>query len=121
MSSENGFGGDGSSERTEVGPEGDKLRCVNDGPFSKLRPEWLGVTTEKKVGGGHCLFRKLPEVSEPEAFAINIGIFGPENIANVLARDTWDMFHWDLEGGPHGIIHASLGGEMNPTTSPNGP
>ena len=31
------------------------------------------------------------------------------------------LYGVDTEGGPHGTIHASLGGEMNPTTSPNEP
>lgn len=120
MSAETGFGGDGSMTRTEESPEGKTLQCVSEGPFADLRPEWLGVTPEEMVGGGHCFFRNLPEVSEPKAFATMSPLFGAENIAEVQKIDNWADFKWGLESTPHGVIHASLGGEMNPTTSPNG-
>lgn len=122
MSSENGFGGDGSETRTEKDPGGKTLNCVDDGPFSDLRPAWLQWRPNADVaGGGHCFYRKLLEVQEPSAYEGACDIFGPDNIAQVKENnDNWDDFKWELEGGPHGMIHASLGGEMNPTTSPNG-
>lgn len=120
MSAETGFGGDGSKTRIEDGPGGQKLQCVSDGPFAELRPEWLAVNPKSMVGGGHCFYRDLPEVSEPQAFESMATTIGAENIAKVQQHDNWADFKWELEGGPHGVIHASLGGEMNPTTSPNG-
>lgn len=121
MAPEHGFGGDGSQTRTEIGPDGSKLQCVSDGPFANLRPEWLCTSPWEIVGGGHCFFRNLPEVSEPDAFARMATTIEPESIAILQQIDNWADFKRDLEGGPHGTIHASLGGEMNPTTSPNEP
>lgn len=120
MSAATGFGGDGSQTRTEVFSDGSRLKCVSDGPFAHLRPEWLGINPKEMVGGGHCFFRNLPEVSEPAAFATMATTIGADNIALIQQHDNWADFKQDLEGGPHGAIHASLGGEMNPTTSPNG-
>ncbi|KAK8087751.1 hypothetical protein PG997_002712 [Apiospora hydei] len=122
MSAETGFGGDGSTEKTELSPDGEKqLQCVTEGPFAGLRPEYLAISPTKMVDGGHCLFRKLSEISEPEAFEMMTHTFGPEGVAQVQESADFAVYHTALEGGPHGVIHASLGGEMNPTTSPNKP
>jgi tyrosinase len=120
MASKNGFGGNGDENRLEWTAGGSKLKCVNDGPFSKLRPEYLEDEPRKLGDGGHCLFRNLPEVSEPEAFETMTHTFGPQGLKETKANKNWKDFSRALEGGPHGSIHASLGGEMNPTTSPNG-
>jgi tyrosinase len=123
MANELGFGGNGSPDHTEPSPdpEARALQCVNSGPFKGIRPEYLAINPVDMVSGGHCLYRDLPEVSEPEAFETMAKLFGPEGVAKTLSSGNWTTFHADLEGGPHGMIHASLGGEMNPTTSPNEP
>ncbi|KAK8093029.1 hypothetical protein PG999_014616 [Apiospora kogelbergensis] len=122
MSPETGFGGDGNPDKTETSPDGAKqLKCVTEGPFAGVRPEYLGLNPVKMVAGGHCLFRDLPEISEPKAFKAMTAIFGPDSVAEVQNSPNFTNYHWALEGGPHGTIHASLGGEMNPTTSPNEP
>ncbi|KAH7014498.1 uncharacterized protein B0I36DRAFT_378185 [Microdochium trichocladiopsis] len=125
MAAENGFGGDGSDTRTEPNADPkDKrpFRCVSDGPLANIRPYYVAITPKEMKAGGHCLFRKLPEVSEPEAFKkmMEGSIIEPA-LSNVQASGNWSTYAWALEGGPHGVIHASLGGEMNPTTSPNEP
>lgn len=120
MASKNGFGGNGDSENTEISASGSTLKCVSDGPFAKLRPEYLETEPRKLTDGGHCLHRNLPEVDEPDAFATMAKTFGPEGVEEVQASGNWSHYAWSLEGGPHGSIHACLGGEMNPTTSPNG-
>ncbi|KAH8171379.1 hypothetical protein LIA77_08146 [Sarocladium implicatum] len=123
MADDHGFGGNGDLENPEPSPdpEGRALPCVRSGPFKDLRPEWLAISPTEMVPGGHCLYRKLPEVDEPEAFRTMTQSFGPEGVAELLTSGNWTHFHSALEGGPHGTIHASLGGEMNPTTSPNEP
>ncbi|KAG5761764.1 hypothetical protein H9Q72_010133 [Fusarium xylarioides] len=121
MASKNGFGGNGDSENTEISASGSTLKCVSDGPFAKLRPEYLETEPRKLTDGGHCLHRNLPEVDEPDAFATMAKVFGPEGVEEVQASGNWSHYAWALEGGPHGSIHACLGGEMNPTTSPNEP
>ncbi|KAF4500985.1 monophenol monooxygenase (tyrosinase) [Fusarium agapanthi] len=97
------------------------LKCVTDGPFAKLRPEYLETEPKKLTDGGHCLHRNLPEVDEPDAFATMAKGFGPEGVEEVQASGNWSQYARSLEGGPHGSIHACLGGEMNPTTFPNEP
>ncbi|KAM0085922.1 hypothetical protein ACKRZS_001723 [Fusarium odoratissimum] len=121
MASKNGFGGNGDAEKTEKTASGSTLKCVTDGPFAKLRPEYLETEPRKLTDGGHCLHRNLPEVDEPDAFATMAKVFGPEGVEEVQASGNWSHYAWSLEGGPHGSIHACLGGEMNPTTSPNEP
>ncbi|KAG4254495.1 hypothetical protein FPRO04_09676 [Fusarium proliferatum] len=121
MASKNGFGGNGDTENTEISASGSTLKCVSDGPFAKLRPEYLETEPRKLTDGGHCLHRNLPEVDEPDAFATMAKVFGPEGVEEVQASGNWSHYAHTLEGGPHGSIHACLGGEMNPTTSPNEP
>ncbi|KAK4233363.1 hypothetical protein C8A03DRAFT_38930 [Achaetomium macrosporum] len=121
MSAETGFGGNGSLNRTETSPAGRTLQCVDSGPFSHLRPEYLALDPKNMVNFNHCLWRDLPEVSEPQAFETMAASFGPANVAELQTAGNWTYYSGALEGGPHGTIHASLGGEMNPTTSPNEP
>lgn len=120
MSNENGFGGNGSFNKTETSANGRTIQCVDSGPFAELRPEYLAIDPKTMVDGGHCLWRDLPEISEPQAFETMAALFSPEAIAELQTAGNWTYYHATLEGGPHGMIHASLGGDMNPTTSPNG-
>lgn len=123
MADELGFGGDGNPDATEPSPDANAraLQCVTTGPFKDTRPEYLAINPVDMVSGGHCLYRNLPEVSEPEAFATMAKLFSPSSVSDLLTSGNWTHFAGALEGGPHGMIHASLGGEMNPTTSPNEP
>ncbi|KAJ1327075.1 tyrosinase [Microdochium nivale] len=126
MSADHGFGGDGSRTRTGANPDPNSSRplyCVSDGPFANLRPYYLATSPDNLTTGGHCLYRLLPEVSEPDAFAImRENSIKPASVAKVQeGSGNWTVYHTALESGPHGAIHASLGGEMNPTTSPNEP
>ncbi|KAF5667277.1 monophenol monooxygenase (tyrosinase) [Fusarium heterosporum] len=121
MADKNGFGGNGDNKKTETTPTGTKLKCVTSGPFAKLRPEYLEDEPKNLIDGGHCMFRNMPEVDEPEAYKTMAAVFGPKGIEELETTGNWTYFARSLEGGPHGSIHASLGGEMNPTTSPNEP
>ncbi|KAH7173346.1 uncharacterized protein B0J16DRAFT_418652 [Fusarium flagelliforme] len=121
MSSKN-FGGDGTWDTTEETTSGGTRKCVPDGRFSKLRPYYLEDTPKVLESGGHCFFRSMPEVSEPEAYQMMVPTISKKNIDELVNNSkNWTYFATTTEGGPHGSIHASLGGEMNPTTSPNEP
>jgi tyrosinase len=104
-----GFGGNGSRNTTE----GD-LHCVTDGPFASLRPSYWELEDKP-----HCLSRDF-----------NNGTHWPGNMRSPsYTRDfvqfvhdmpDYDQFRWLLEGGPHGSIHAAVGGDLDPSSSPNG-
>jgi tyrosinase len=49
------------------------------------------------------------------------GIYNATHVATVSREPDFHSFAYSLEGGPHGAIHAALGGEMAPSTSPNEP
>jgi tyrosinase len=69
----------------------------------------------------HCFFRNVIDgPSNPDAVTM-APAYTAENIRKIQEEEEfYEMFEQRLEGSPHGVIHASLGGEMNPTTSPNG-
>ncbi|KAJ5058020.1 hypothetical protein J3E72DRAFT_441488 [Bipolaris maydis] len=122
MSSTTGFGGNGDANRSEYNaPTDQTLSCVNSGPFKDLRPEYLPNSPTEMTEGGHCFFRSVAEANEPEAWNAMKDTLTPEYVANQQKLETFAKFAPDLEASPHGTIHASLGGEMNPTTSPNEP
>lgn len=121
MSPDTGFGGTGNPNRTEtIELTNRAISCVDDGPFKNLRPEYLASDPKTIMDGGHCLHRGVVEATEPEAWAIMKESLTPEYVAEQQKLPTYAEFAPALEGSPHGTIHASLGGEMNPTTSPNG-
>lgn len=120
MSSKQGFGGNGNPDKVEYSPDGSQIKCVTSGPFSKLRPSYLAISPTTITADGHCLWRNLPEVSEPDAWETMRQVIKPASIQEVQSTKNWTSYHTLLEGSPHGTIHASLGGDMNPTTSPNG-
>lgn len=117
MSSKLGFGGDGSDTNKE-NIFGD-LRCVIDGPFSKLRPSYYGVSARVREYKPHCLHRHLAdgETTDSINFARQ---YNKTNVAIVQKNAKFLSYHDALEQGPHQAIHSAIGGEMNPATSPNG-
>ncbi|KAF9872934.1 hypothetical protein CkaCkLH20_09444 [Colletotrichum karsti] len=115
-----GFGYDGSDNKTETLADGRLLRCVTAGPFKDLRPSYIAVSLKELVEEEHCLFRNLVD-GDNEASARAAEYFNSTAIAAVQTETTYEDYRWKLEGGPHGIIHSSIGGDMTPTTSPNEP
>ncbi|CEF88219.1 hypothetical protein SNK03_012974 [Fusarium graminearum] len=111
-----GFGGNGSPNRTESIYNGRYVRkCLDDGPFKNLHPEFLGTTRDP-----HCLSRNWNDGSS------NIGdmisdAYSPEAVKKVQAVEKYDDYRYTLEGGPHGAIHSAIGADMIPNTSPNDP
>ncbi|KAH6625208.1 hypothetical protein C7974DRAFT_376759 [Boeremia exigua] len=122
MSPITGFGGNGAANRSEyISATSETVQCVDNGPFKDLRPEYLANSPTEITEGGHCFFRSVVEANEPEAWETMKGFLTPEYVAEQQKLKNYAEFAPNLEGSPHGTIHASLGGEMNPTTSPNEP
>ncbi|KAH6711904.1 hypothetical protein BKA61DRAFT_677100 [Leptodontidium sp. MPI-SDFR-AT-0119] len=120
MSSTLGFGYDGSDSRTETLTSGQTIRCVDSGPFSKLRPSYIALSVTEVIQEEHCFFRSLTD-GDTEASRISANFYNATYIDIVQSEETFETYRLKLEGGPHGTIHSVLGGEMNPTTSPNEP
>jgi tyrosinase len=121
MAAKLGFGGQASSTRTETLRSGSKIKCMDEGPFKNLRPSWIAFSPKEVVQQEHCFFRNVIDgPSNPDAVTM-APAYTAENIRKIQEEEEfYEMFEQRLEGSPHGVIHASLGGEMNPTTSPNG-
>ncbi|KAL3420135.1 monooxygenase [Phlyctema vagabunda] len=102
---ETGFGGNGNPE--------DPARCVTDGPFRDIRPDWLEGRYQP-----HCLSRAFNDGNG------RVGrMFGeeysPEAIEAVQANIDFTTFATALENGPHGAVHTAIDGDMSTSTSPN--
>ena len=46
--------------------------------------------------------------------------YAKEAVDKAQKSDNYNNYRYDLESGPHGAVHASIGGDMSPNTSPNG-
>ncbi|KAH9208163.1 hypothetical protein DL95DRAFT_373581 [Leptodontidium sp. 2 PMI_412] len=99
---------------------GQTIRCVDSGPFSKLRPSYIALSVTEVIQEEHCFFRSLTD-GDTEASRISANFYNATYIDIVQSEETFETYRLKLEGGPHGTIHSVLGGEMNPTTSPNEP
>lgn len=47
--------------------------------------------------------------------------YSPSAVEEVRVLSNFKDFTYGLEGGPHGAVHAGIGGDMGPSTSPNDP
>lgn len=114
MSSTTGFGGDGSTTRLEDYPDNPPFRCVDDGPFSNLRPSYRAINGRYYELREHCLDRDISDIPE------RADLYNATYVGTVQSIDNYNDYRVDLESGPHQAIHSTLRGEMNPSTSPNG-
>lgn len=114
-----GFGGNGDPLRTQTLQNGQTIDCVDSGPFSNLQPAYLGLTPTTYTMEKHCLNRRIVQ-SGTEQSQLSAKYYNATYVDIVQSTSGFDTYHGLLEGGPHGIIHSSMGGEMNPSTSPNG-
>jgi len=46
--------------------------------------------------------------------------YSPEVVDGGQKLGNYSAYRYQLEGTPHGAIHAMMGGDMGPSTSPNG-
>ncbi|KAF4980281.1 hypothetical protein FDECE_17910 [Fusarium decemcellulare] len=120
MSSKLGIGGDGSESRTETLND-QTIKCVNDGPFAQLRPEYISTSPFAYERKPHCLYRSLTD-GETQDSVVSAQYYNATYV-NIVQQENANFasYHTALEGGPHGIIHSCMGGEMGPATSPNDP
>ena len=118
--SPSGFGGDGNAKRTESLSNGKTLNCVDDGPFSNLRPAYYAFDPINDAEHEeHCLHRKVVDGDSKDA-ETSAKYYNSTYIGIVQESANYTSYRVALESGAHGIIHSSLSGEMNPSTSPNG-
>lgn len=114
MSSTTGFGGDGSTTRLEDRPNDTPFRCVDDGPFSNLHPSYRAMNGRYYELREHCLDRAMSDTPE------RANLYNATYVATVQGIENYNDYRIKLENSPHQAIHSALGGEMNPSTSPNG-
>jgi tyrosinase len=108
-----GFGGNGDpNQERKIGPY--TFPCIADGPFKDLRPSYMEAEYVP-----HCLTRDFNNGTDHPG-----NMYGPDYTPEVVARinsyNNFTAFARNLEEGPHGAIHAMIGGDMDPVTSPNG-
>ncbi|KAI0203828.1 hypothetical protein F4808DRAFT_476210 [Astrocystis sublimbata] len=110
-----GFGGNGDSNRVEPTPRnGDRL-CVSDGPLRDVRPSYIQTDYDP-----HCFSRNWNNGTAFPGDMIS-SAYTTEAVATVHASADYPTFRHDLESGPHGAIHSAVGGDLGPSSSPNGP
>ena len=120
MSADHGFGGDGSETRTETLSNGRVMKCVDSGPFADLRPAYYAFDPQTIGKEEHCLTRSMTDGDQRGA-AEMAAVYNATYVnETVQASPAFDTYAWKLEGGPHGVIHASIDGDLGPSTSPNG-
>ncbi|KAK0638575.1 monooxygenase [Cercophora newfieldiana] len=110
-----GFGGNGS----DTTDNGGKRRVV-DGPFRNLRPTYWGLEVDP-----HYLSRDFAPAIPEAHLAEMLGFaYTPTVMEGVNAKPNYQEFWTALEGGPHNVVHAGIGGslgDMGPISSPNDP
>ncbi|KAF2761943.1 monooxygenase [Pseudovirgaria hyperparasitica] len=110
----NGFGGNGSPDKA-MQLDGNTQRCVADGPLKDLQLPYFGDNAEP-----HCLLRTFNAGGEDAGDMLSPN-YTPDAVEQVMQSQDYDSFRIALESGPHGAIHAALGGDMSPATAPNDP
>lgn len=95
-------------------------RCVDTGPFSQLRPAYYALNpVDDAKYEEHCLHRRVIDGDTQDAI-VSARFYNATAVSIVQNAIDFAAYHGQLESGPHGIIHSSLSGDMNPATSPNG-
>ncbi|KAF5609119.1 Tyrosinase [Fusarium pseudoanthophilum] len=98
--SKNGFGGNGSPNKTESIYDGRAVRkCLDDGPFKDLFPAYLTTNYDP-----HCLARNWNDGTESIGNMLSEN-YNKEAVAKVQAVKDYDHYRQKLEAGPHGAIH----------------
>jgi tyrosinase len=112
--SETGFGSNGVPNESETNQWGYPRNCVPEGPFRDLRLEYEALDERN-----HCLTRNFNNgTNQPGDMFANA--YSKEAMDRIMSQITYAEFRYELEGGPHGAIHSAIGGDMSPSTSPNG-
>jgi tyrosinase len=106
-----GFGGDGTRRGVNE-TEGDT--CVQNGPFKDMTLHYLHLDERE-----HCLRRQFNAGGFVPGDML-ASVYTPEAVSKIHQLPDYNNFRISLEGGPHGAVHSAIGGDMSPSTSPNG-
>lgn len=112
-----GFGGNGlNGGFVNPARPGPLTMCVQDGPFRRFEPAYSTGQYDP-----HCLNRGFNNNGPGALGRMGGDAYTPAIVANITTTSTtFPAFATRLEDGPHGAVHASVGGDMVPSTSPNG-
>jgi tyrosinase len=90
--------------------------CVQDGPFANIRLRYSDTEVRP-----HCLRRQFMEGFPESGLQEMIGFAYDDNVvAGLFTHTTYASFRFALEGGPHGAVHAGVGGDLGRNSSTNG-
>lgn len=130
-----GFGGNGNLTGDRLSPEEsmtriDTNRCLVDGPFKDLEPQWYARLPDPKsldpyvdpVYSPHCITRSFTEpFKNPKAHPGQFPPipFGPSAVSELLAIKDYSEFNLAAEA-MHAWLPVSVGGDYMALTAPNG-
>lgn len=111
-----GFGGNGLNGGFGSPARPNPLTmCVLDGAFNNFTVQYYDNTLRP-----HCLNRGFNDgLGQAGKFQGNS--YSPQVVSKIINTSmNFSTFATDLENGPHGAIHQAVGGDLIPSTSPNG-
>ncbi|CAJ2509338.1 Uu.00g143640.m01.CDS01 [Anthostomella pinea] len=117
-SSTSGFGGTSAGGWVSPARPNPLTSCVTDGAFADFNVTYYTLSKQS-----HCLNRAFNNGTGTEAEANwEAADYSTATIANITDNSADFKTFWPaLENTPHGAIHAVIGGDMVPQTSPNDP
>ncbi|KAF9265440.1 monooxygenase [Marasmius fiardii PR-910] len=102
-------------------------RCVVNGPYAN-HVNTVGAPGRWDINDmRHCLTRQFSNKQRDRSGNLTVGDMGGSNYNSAVVRDVYSRerfldFHMRLEGGPHGVVHDNIGGDMQaPYSAPNDP
>ncbi|KAK1497048.1 hypothetical protein CTAM01_08060 [Colletotrichum tamarilloi] len=112
-----GFGGNGLNGGLVSPTRPNPLTmCVIDGAFANFTVSYYTTTALS-----HCLNRGFNDGIGVNAGPYEGGLYSLEKISGIIKTSSnFSTFATTLENGPHGAIHSAVGGDLFPSTSPNG-
>ncbi|KAF2767626.1 Di-copper centre-containing protein [Teratosphaeria nubilosa] len=106
-----GIGGNGNPNGQRTVGNGS---CVEDGPFTGLRPIKYNHTYET-----HCLSRGFADKATLDQLLGKN--FSPESIGRIMRSEEYETFNWAIEFLLHNNIHTAIGGDFWSMTAANDP
>lgn len=107
---EGGFGGDGASNTPTTVGEG---RCVRDGPFADLEPQYFG-----EMAHPHCLSRGFAPAHELNAIGAPISPNALEDLRN--SANSFEEYAMEIEHRAHTFMRDGVRGDFRAYTGPYG-
>ncbi|KAH9830382.1 tyrosinase, partial [Teratosphaeria destructans] len=106
-----GFGGNGNPNGEPTVGHG---TCVEDGPFTGLRPIKYNHTYQT-----HCLSRGFADKATLDRLLGEN--FSPESIGRIMRAEEYTKFKWAIEFRLHNNIHTAIRGDFWAMTAANDP